>query len=182
VPYPPVDHGDGHQNHGYVRVKNALQLVEQIPETSDCPELSAFLLIVNSPDSPIESVGCEKGFFPGDIEGAPPVKIGSYIDMMFTDAALNDSGENALELASLLLHAIQGCECWWADVSAVLQRFRYVPHTIAPWGLMLRVSAYGRNEPEARKFWGTTLERLGGAVQALPRDFKWRGQGARCPS
>jgi hypothetical protein len=174
VPYPPVDHRNGHQNHGYVRVKDALHLVEGIPEAADFPELSAFLMIINSPDSPIESVGCEKGFFPGDIEGGPPVKLGSYIDVMFTDAGLNDSGENALALASHLLESVQGCERWWADVSAVMQRFRYVPRTTAPWGLMLRVSAYGRSEAEARKFWGATLERLGKAIQALPKEFRWR--------
>ena len=178
VPYGPVDHGDGHQNYGYVRIKDALELLGRIPETTGFPELAALLMIVNSPDSPIESIGCEKGFFPGDVEGGPPVKLGSYIDLMFTEAALNDSPENALQLASHLLQAVQGCERWWADVSAVMQRFRFVPGTAAPWGLMLRMSTYGRDEPEARKLWGVTLDRLGKAIQTLPRDFQWRSEGS----
>jgi hypothetical protein len=178
VPYGPVDHGNGHQNHGYVRIKNAAEHMGRVPETIGFPELAAFLMIVNSPDSPIESVGCEKGFFPGDIEGGPAVKLGSYIDVMFTDAALNDVPENALRLACYLLQAIQGCERWWADVSAVMQRFRFVVGTAAPWGLMLRVSAYGRDESEARKLWAVTLDRLGRRVQTLPRDFHWRDESS----
>jgi hypothetical protein len=176
VPYGPVDHGNGRQNYGYVRIKDATEPLGRVPETTGFPEFAAFLMIVNSPDSPIESVGCEKSFFPGDVEGGPPVKLGSYIDVMFTDALLNDSAENALQLADHLLQAIQGCERWWADVSTVLQRFRFVPGAVAPWGLMLRVSAYGRDEAEARKLWGVTLDRLGKAVQALPRDFRCRGK------
>jgi hypothetical protein len=176
VPYPPVDHHNGHQNYGYVRIKDDTEVVGQIPETEDYPELATFLMIVNSPNSPIESVGCEKGFFPGEIEGGPPLKLGSYIDVMFTDLTLNDSGENALQLAGHLLEAVKGCEGWWADVSTVLQRYRFVPGTVAPWGLMLRVSAYGRDEAEARKFWGVTLDRLGKAVRALPREFPMVGQ------
>jgi hypothetical protein len=175
VPYPAVDHGDGHQNYGYVRIKAAPEVLGLIPETLDCPEMASFLSVVNAADSPIESVGCEKGFFPGDIEGGPQVKLGSYIDVIFTDTALNDAPENPLQLASHLLEAVKGCERWWADVSAVLQRFRGVPGTVAPWGLMLRVSAYGRDEAEASKLWSVTLDRLGKAVKDLPRDFSWRG-------
>jgi hypothetical protein len=168
VPYPPVRHEGGHQNYGYVRLKDAPELISRIPEAVDFPELARFLATVNSSGSPIESVGCEKAFFPGDIEGGPQVKLGSYIDVMFTEVALNDSGEDAIHLACHLLQAVQGCERWWADVSAVLQLFRCGP----TWGLMLRISAYGRDDAEARKLWGVTLDRLGRAVQTLPRDFR----------
>jgi len=94
VPYGSVDHGDGRQNYGYVRINDATESVGRIPETTGFPEFAAFLMIVNSPDSAIESVGCEKSFFPGDVEGGPRVKLGSYIDVMFTDAMLNDCAEN----------------------------------------------------------------------------------------
>ena len=82
MPYPPVDHHNGHQNYGYVRIKDDAEVSGQIQETEDYPELATFLMIVNSPGSPIESVGCEKGFFPGDIEGDP------YIDAYIAAAGI----------------------------------------------------------------------------------------------
>ncbi len=68
----------------------------------------------------------------------------------------------------------KSCERWWANVSMVLQRFRTVP-----WGLMLHIVAYGRDEAEARKFWGATIDRLGRVVQALPKDFRCRWAAGR---
>jgi hypothetical protein len=124
VPYPPVDHGDGTKNHGYVRLKDNPGAVGGIPEVMDWPELQRFLEVINGPASPIESVGCEKGYFPGEGPDAPPVVLGSYIDVVFSSAALNDRAENPLLLANRLVEAIDGSEKWWADVSFVLQRNR----------------------------------------------------------
>ncbi len=42
-----------------------------------------------------------------------------------------------------------------------------------PWGLMLRINNYGRNEAEALNFWTTTVERLAHAVIALPKNFRY---------
>jgi hypothetical protein len=169
-----MDRPEGGRNHGYKRLKGAPEAIGQIPEAEGYPELAALLVAVNGPDSPIESVGCEKRVLPVDA-GDARVQLGSYIDVIFTDAGLNDSAEHALQLAVHLLQAVQGCARWWTFVEAVLQRFRFVPQTVAPWGLMVRVNAHGRDEAEARKFWAETLKRLGNAVRALPRDFRWRG-------
>ena len=167
VPYPPVRHDDGTQNYGYIRVKNAPELLSTIPEVLDFPELATFLATINSTESPIESVGCEKSFFRSETKGAPPVYLGSYVDVLFTEAKLNESAENAIHVAGHLLHAVEGCEKWWTNVSMVLQRFRCVP-----WGLELHIAAHGRDEAEARRLWGVTLDRLGKAVQTLPKDFR----------
>lgn len=174
VPYGPVDHGDGQENHGYIRIKGDAEAIRRVPEAVDWPELGEFLTAVNAAASPIESVGCEKGFFPVEGVGVPTVKLGSYIDVIFTDAALNDLPENGLLLASHLLPAIDGCERWWSDTEIALQRLRGVVGAVAPWGLMLRVTGYGRNEQEARKFWGVTLGRLTQAVAKLPKDLRWQ--------
>ena len=123
VPYGPLDHRDGHQNHGYVRIKGDAEATRRIPEAADWPALMQFLDALNAAESPIESVGCEKGFFPVEGQCEPTVKLGAYIDVIFTDAGLNDRPENSLLLASHLLRAIEGCEKWWGDVSMVLQSF-----------------------------------------------------------
>jgi hypothetical protein len=172
VPYPPVDHRDGNLNHGYVRLKGNPGAVSRIPEVNGWPEFEGFLDALNADSTPIESVGCEKAFFPGDTEGAPPIKLGSYVDVVFTERELNDRPENLLLLASRLGNAIEGCEKWWADVSFVLQRYKILAGASMPWGLTLHVKNYGRSEEEARKFWGATLSRLGMAIAGLPRDFR----------
>lgn len=130
-----------------------------------------FLERVNADSLPIESVGCEKGVFPSDVEG-PKIKIGSYVDVIFTERALNDRPENALLLASLLANAVEGSEKRWADVSLVLQRNKGLPGSSTPWGLMLQIKNYGQNEEQARKLWAGTLSKLGSAIALLPRDFQ----------
>jgi len=69
VPYGPVDHLDGHQNYGYRRLKGDPDAARAIPEAKDWPELQDLLIAINTADSPIESVGCEKGFFPVENAG-----------------------------------------------------------------------------------------------------------------
>ena len=174
VPYGPIDHGDGNQNHGYLRIKGDAQGAQRIPEAADWPELLQLLNALNAPESPIESVGCEKAFFPVQGQGEPTVSLGAYIDVIFTDAALNERPENALLLASHLLHPIKGCEKWWGNVSMVLQPMRLIPGATAPWGLMIHIVNYGRSEAEARKYWNVTVERLAKAAAALPKDLRWK--------
>lgn len=171
VPYPPVDHRNGHLNHGYLPLKGNAEAISLIPEVKGWTELQRFLEAVNAGSSPIESVGCEKGFFSGDAEGTPSVKLGSYVDVIFTDRALNDCPQNHFRLASALANAIEGCENWGADVSFVLQRSRALAGARMPWGLILQMKNYGRSEEEARKFWAATLFRLGKAITELAPDF-----------
>ncbi|SRR5229473_6190284 len=94
VPYPAIDHGDGTQNYGYRRLKDDLSRIRQIPEAENWPDLQRFLKVLNATASPVESVGCEKCFAPSEEQGAPPVVLGSYIDVIFTKAVLNDRPEN----------------------------------------------------------------------------------------
>lgn len=175
IPYGSVDHGNGHQNYGYKRLKGDPDAVRAIPEAKDWPELEGFLISVNGDGSPIESVGCEKGFFRVENAGDAVVKLGSYVEVLFTEVALNERPENLLLLASDLLKAVEGCEKWWGEVEIVLEIFKGIPGTTRqPWGLMIRVTNHGRNEKEARKFWGVTLKRLGDAVSKMPKDFQLR--------
>jgi len=170
VPYPEVDHGDGNFNHGYRRMKGNLEAAMLIPEAQGWPELQTFLENVNADSSPIETVGCEKGFFPGEQETLP-IMLGSYVDVIFTDIPLNENPQNFLLLSSRLVPAVEHCERWWANISFALQRNRALAGAEKPWGLMLNIQNYGRNEAEARKFWGESLSRLGSAIKVLNADF-----------
>jgi hypothetical protein len=174
VPYHPVEHGDGTQNHGYVRLKENPGGAGRIPEVRGWPELQRFLEALNAPESPVESVGCEKGYFAGG-EGTPSVKLGSYIDLVFSEPGLNDRPENLLLLASQLVRAVEDCEKWWANISFVLQRNRGLSGANMPWGLMLQIKNYGRSEEEARRLWGISLSRLSKAIESLPCDLRYSG-------
>ena len=174
IPYPPYDHRDGHQNHGYVNLKEHPKAISEIPELDGWPDLQKFIEIINAPDSPIESGGCEKGFFPTEGEaGATTVYLGSYVDVFYSNTPLNDNAENLLFLASRLIPPIEECAKWWSEVNIDLCRFKYIPNTELPWGLELHVINRGRTEDEARKYWGETLRRLGDVVAQLPSNFKW---------
>jgi hypothetical protein len=174
IPYGPVDHHDGNRNHGYRRLKGAPEAIRAVSEVQDWPEFLAFLLALNDTDSPIETVGCEKTFSRVDNAGIATAMLGSYVEVIFTEVALNERPENLLLLASHLLEAVKGCETWWGNVEMVLEIFKGIPGCGSqPWGLMIRVTNDGRNEAEARKFWGVTLKKLGDAVLKMPQDFRF---------
>ncbi|MGH7744133.1 MAG: hypothetical protein ACREQ5_04845, partial [Candidatus Dormibacteria bacterium] len=107
VPYSGVDHRDGNINHGYRPMKGNEAAIRFIPEVQGWPEMQKFLETINAESSPIESVGCEKGIFPSDVEGLQ-IKLGSYVDVIFTEAVLNDRPDNFLLLATFLANAIEG--------------------------------------------------------------------------
>ena len=171
VPYPPVDHSDGAKNHGYIRLKGNARVVNQLPEAQGWKDFQEFLLAINADDSPIESVGCEKGYFLVEDIGAATVKLGSYVDVIFTDVPMNEQPEKLLLLATHLMESVKGCHQWWGAVEIGLQRLRVLYGSTAPWGLMIRLCNYGRSEEEARRFWGETLVRMGKAISNLPQDF-----------
>jgi hypothetical protein len=177
VPYPGIDHRDGNMNHGYRPVKADPSAIRRIPEVNGWPELVDFLEKVNAESSPIESVGCENGFFPSDLQGWN-AKIGSYVGVIFTNPVLNDRPENLLRLATVLANSVEGCERWMASISLVLERNKALMGAQTPWGLMIRPQNYGRTLEEARRLWADSLARMGKAISALSRDYCSEANGA----
>jgi hypothetical protein len=171
VPYHAIDHEDGHKNYGYICIKGDATAARSIPEVADFPGLADLLVAINAAQSPIETVGCEKCFVFSNKPNEPAVKLGVYIDVIFSDVTLNKDPENMLRLSSNLLRAVENCEEWWGNVSMVLQRMRFVGGVKNLWGLMLRIDNGGRSEDEAREYWNVTGQRLIKAVMALPS--KW---------
>lgn len=171
VPYHAVDHDDGTKNFGYVRLKGNTQAIPKIPEVSGLPELAELLETINAPNSPIESVGCEKGYFDLARGGAATVTLGSYIDVIFTNTSLNENVEAYLHLAARLLQATEGCEKWWGNLELVFQRLRGLAGAEVPWGMLVRIQNAGRDRYEARKYWAETTYRIGKEIASLPATF-----------
>jgi hypothetical protein len=126
---------------------------------------------VNAVNSPIESLGCEKGYSPRENGGAARVFLGSYVDVTFSNIALSENPESLLQLAVPLVNAVEGCERWGGYIDLGLQRLRYFLGSTEAWGLMIRVQNDGRTKQEARKWWGESLRRLGEAIGKLPPTF-----------
>lgn len=164
IPYPSIDHLDGTLNHGYVHLKSNPGLISQIPELTGFPELEAFVRTVNSETSKIESVGCEKCYSQVQDHELIRTQLGSYTDIIFTDPVKNEQVENIIELAAHLFNAVEGCEKWWSTVELGLQRLKGLHGASAPWGLLVRVMGFGRDQEEARKHWAYTLGLMGDAV------------------
>jgi hypothetical protein len=171
VPYPAVIHENGEMNHGYRSLKGDAAAIEQVPELKRFPEFAGFIGAINHADSPIESVGCENGFFDAEGQDVAKKMIGSYVDVVFSDVERNASPENFLHLAAWLLTPVEGCVAWWGGVEFLLQRLRGLGGIGEPWGLMIRIQNHGRDEDEARRWWGETLARLTDAISRLPRNF-----------
>jgi hypothetical protein len=170
VPYARMLHEDGTTNHGYQFLKGLPKAVDSVPEVQGWPEYRDLLLAINAKDSPIESVGCEKGYFQVS-EGDATVKLGSYTDVIFSAQELNDDPRNLLCLATVLANALDGCEQWWSCAEFEIQQLRYLAACQRPWGLMIRVIGYGRSEAESRSTWAASLELLRACVAALPSQF-----------
>jgi len=171
VPYPAINHNDGTKNFGYVRLKENTQVIRKIPEVSGWPELAEMLETINAPNSPIESVGCEKGYFDLTEGGAATVTLGSYVDIIFTNTSLNENTKAYLHLAAMLLEATAGCEQWWGRIELGLQRLRGLEGTEIPWGMLIRVQNAGRDREEARKYWAETIRRIQKEIASLPATF-----------
>jgi hypothetical protein len=165
-------------NYGYRRVKGDPVAVSKIPEVEGCPELGEFLVVVNATESPIESVGCEKCCTGSNLPSAEPqLQHGSYVDLIFTETALNAIPENHLLLSCHLLKAVEGSQSWWSTTQIELQRLKCIEGADCAWNLLLRVIGFGRTEEQARKLWGESLRRLTAAVKTLSSDFRWTQQG-----
>ena len=170
IPYPPALHEDGTENHGYTRLKGSGASIALIPEVRGWPEYQAFLEAINGDASPIESVGCEKAYFPKH-DGVVRVYLGSYTDIMFSERALNNDATNSLRLASQLAASLEGCERWWSSAEFAIQRMKWISGCTCPWGLMVKVGGRGRDEAEARRTWSASMDRLTECIRHLPADW-----------
>jgi len=168
VPYQPLKHPNGAENHGYLPLKGSTEALSTIPELKGYPELEEFIRVINSAETPIESVGCERAL--RNVENNWPFTAiqGSYVDIVFTEAKLNQNPENHMHLAIHFLEAVENCHQWYGSVEAGIQPFRGLKGVREPWGLMLRITNQGRDAHEARKLWGATLAQLAQAATKIP--------------
>jgi hypothetical protein len=160
----------------YVDLKRHPELVSQIPEAQKFPELVAFLRMLNSPRSSLETAKCDAWatteLNPEEEIYDAPHKFASYVDVVFSDADLRLSfaaHERFAEKMVALLKktpdtpsAVEVCvrRCYFSEGDSVREGFYFT----------LYVSGYGGDEAVARLAWEVALRLAGNAaMQALVR-------------
>ena len=122
------------------------------------PEIEGLLHAINGPGTPFESVGCEKAYF--QIESGPAsVSLGVYIDIVRCNRPSNTPAAH-LAFAARMGRVLRGAQEWWGSTEIALQRLRHLDGVEQPWGTMLRLTNYGRDRDEARRFWGHSADLL----------------------
>jgi hypothetical protein len=159
----------------YVDLKRRPELMAQIEEAEQFPELGEFLRTLNSPRSMVETAKCD-AWETSEMSAEEEVydashKFASYVDLVFSEIAaclsLSRHQQFVKKLVELLRRApeipaaAELCvrRCYVSQGSAMRDGFY----------LTLYVSGYGNDEARARQNWGVGLKLAGNAVVQLSR-------------
>jgi hypothetical protein len=147
VPYEPVNHGDGTLNHGFVDLTVHPEMLSEVPELKDRPGFATLVKIINDPQSPLMTLGCEAALFKTQDAGEATHYVGGYIDIAYRDAALATQ-DNLIGLARYIVKVRKPKQDDWTIYEFNIQRLRHFFGKEA-FNLELKVLGYGRNELEA---------------------------------
>ena len=154
IGYGPIDRPGGGRNHGYVNLKGDADAARAIPEAQGFPEITDFLIAINSNSTLLETVGCEKQYSPSEIPNAEEY-IGNYYSIIFSRRDHN-TFENIIRLAIDLANSVYRCPDWWGTIEIGLDfAGRAAGQTY--WMIMLKVINHGRDRDEIRKWWKHSL-------------------------
>jgi hypothetical protein len=168
----------------YVDIKRHPELIEQVAEAQEFPELKSFLSLINSSRSALETAKCD-AWTTQELNAEEEIyeascKFACYVDMVFSDAeetasarpaqfyrrlSFPDHEQFAKKLVELLRRApdipsaAEACvrRCFFEDSRGVQEGFYFT----------LYLSGYGCDEVAARKNWEVGLRLLGNALLQL---------------
>jgi hypothetical protein len=113
----------------YYDLKKYPELIQQIPEAVVYPEISAFLVRVNAPDSSLETAKCDawlsQEIAPEEEIFGADRKFVSYIDIVFVDETARSSFEKHEEFAEELCRLLSRAPDIGATVELVIRRCYY---------------------------------------------------------
>jgi hypothetical protein len=169
VPYPAVQRPDGAVNHGFVDLRENLDLIESIPEVQDSEGMKALLRVLNAPTSPFRSFGCEHSQ-PGPLD--PPVpdgpthSMGCYVDLAFVDVEANDQPA-IVALARRVKDLLPLTVNNWVSVDLLAEKLKWLEGREDRHGLFIRVQGLGLSEDQARTVFEAGVQLLAGAFRTL---------------
>jgi hypothetical protein len=164
----------------YHDLKRRPDLLLYVDEASRYQELAEFLVQINLPASLLQSAKCDAWYStelsePEAIYGAAG-KFGSYVDVFFAAGAARFSFEQHEEFARRLIKLLSRAPQISAAAEFIIRRCYYqddkgagsepVSHSEGFY-FTFYLSAYGDDEPDARKRWGIALKLVGNAILQL---------------
>jgi hypothetical protein len=162
----------------YHDLKRHPDLVLQIPEAANSPELSAFLTRINAAGFPLQTAKCDtwhsREISPEEEIFGAAGKFVSYVDLVFAAHEPRLSLERHEALAENLSGLLKRAPEMAASVELVIRRCYYHPdakpdESLSGFCITTYVSGFGEDEPEARKRWSIALTLLQHALVQVAR-------------
>lgn len=153
----------------YFNLKRSPDLVLNIAEAREHPELSAFLSRINAPDFPLETAKCDawasRELFPAEEIFGAACKFVSYVDLIFSDDASRLSMDKHNALAQEICNLLKRAPEMAASAEFVVRHCHYhegdnQDHSRLGFCLTAYVTGYGDSEEEARQRWTIALKLL----------------------
>jgi hypothetical protein len=157
----------------YYDLKAHPELLASITEAQSHPELRDFLQFINGPASPLESAKCDAWssteIHPEEQVFQAEHKFGSYVDLLFSDAAvrfsLTDHEQFSRRAAELLRRAPE----FPASAEFIVRRCYYHEDGDSRAGFYITcyVSGFGDDAERACQQWGIGLKLVENAIRQL---------------
>lgn len=174
VPYGSVDREDG-TNYGWMDLRDQPGLVDRIPEAQNLPGMQAILRAANGSQSPLMSIGCEKGLFPVTGHHSITHKVGGYVDLVFRTGDRNDP-DQLVEFAKLVLSKIEPTpQGVFTGYEFLVQPLKSFFGQDGRYALMLKPQGYGEAEAEAWKAFEVACTHLARAVHESIEEIQSTG-------
>ncbi|HMF89415.1 MAG TPA: hypothetical protein VKL40_02145 [Candidatus Angelobacter sp.] len=162
----------------YYDLKRHPDLVLQISEAAQSPELSAFLSRINAAEFPLQSAKCDAWYSqeiaPEEEIFGEPGKFVSYVDLIFAGDGPRLSLERHETLAKNLCALLKRAPEIASAVELVIRRCYYRPEdkpaeSVEGFCITAYVSGFGDDEAEARRRWSIALTLLQHALVQVAR-------------
>lgn len=151
----------------YVDVRHHPELISELEEVRQLPELGEFLRSVNSRPSAFRSAKCDAGFtreltLEDEMFGTTG-KFGSYVDFLFTSEELRSSFER-YEVTARRLKALLHVAPEMPAAVEFLVRRCFFPDEPDGFYFTCYVFGYSEDPAEARELWGIALRLVGNVL------------------
>ena len=157
----------------YFDLRRHPELLAQVEEAKQFPELADFLRSVNSARSAVESAKCDvwetTELTPQEEIFAKPHKFASYVDLVFCRTDQRQSFPKHEQFAKRLAALLRRAPEMSSSAEVCVRRCFFVEGGLAREGFYFTVyiSGYGSDEITARRNWGVALKLVANAIGQL---------------
>lgn len=157
----------------YFNIKQHPDLVLNVPEAREHPELSEFLSRINAPMFPLETAKCDAWFsqelFPEEEIFGASCKFVSYVDLLFSAADARLSFEQHESFVQKMCKLLERAPEMSAGMEFVVRRCYYHQNgrpedSVSGYSITAYVSGYGDSQEEALQRWMIALKLLQNAL------------------